>query len=459
MLGLLLYGSVAAAQETPKHEQPDRTTAFVNVNVIPMDRERILERQTVIIRGDRIHEIGPASRVKAPEAAIVIDGSDKYLLPGLADMHAHILVEDELVLFIANGVTTVRNMWGDSEILEWRDRINRGDLMGPTIYTAGPIIDGDPPIWPGSATITTPEQARKVVTEQKTAGFDFLKVYGNLSIGGYDALVLQANKENIPVAGHVPSAVGLDRVLSARQKCIEHLDGYATWLTLNSRQRSDFSYVFDWLQLDAGKISAIVRKTREANTWNCPTLVVYEKWVPPHDAEAMLEREEYRYVEPTMLDYHIPGNNYLKDFTSEMYEAVAAGNTARKQFTKALHDGGARILLGTDCANPYVIHGFSLHEELQNFVGAGLTPYQAIKAGTHDAAEYFDALEEFGTVAVGRRADLILVQDNPLEDVTKVAERVGVMVRGQWYPQTELQARLDALAEKYANQNKNKDQE
>ncbi len=172
----------------------------------------------------------------------------------------------------------------------------------------------------------------------------------------------------------------------------------------------------------------------------------------------MLARDEFKYVEPTQFEYHIPGNNYLTDLTPELYEAAAAGDTPRKRLTKALHDGGARLLLGTDCGNPYVVHGFSLQEELQNFVDAGLTPYQAIRAGTHDAAEFLGALDEFGTVVRGRRADLILVRDNPLDDVTRLAERLGVMVRGQWYSQSDLQARLESLASEYANVGDHQDQ-
>jgi len=339
-------------------------------------------------------------------------------------------------------------------VLEWRERTISGALLGPRIYTAGPIIDGDPPVWPESVAIATPEQARNIVAEQKKAGFDFLKVYNYLSVECYDALTQEAMTEGIPVVGHVPTKVGLDHVLAAGQRCIEHLDGYETWMIPDDKQptqRKDFSLLFDWLLFDEDKLSAIVRKTRESNTWNCPTLVVYQKWVSPEDAKVLLERDEFRYVEPTVLEYHMPGSNYLEDFTPEMYEAAAAGDAPRKRLTRALYDGGARILLGTDCGNPLVVPGFSLHEELQNLVDAGLTPYQAIRTGTHDAAEFFNALDEFGTLAIGRRADLILVNANPLDDVTRLADRFGVMVRGQWYPQSVLQTSLDTLVIEYAN--------
>jgi imidazolonepropionase-like amidohydrolase/pimeloyl-ACP methyl ester carboxylesterase len=420
-----------------------------------MDHERVLPHQTVVVSGDRITNIGPAPKVQVPEAAVVIDGRGRYLMPGLADMHAHVLVEDELILFIANGVTTARNMAGGPEHLAWRARIKQGDLVGPTIYTAGPFIDGDPPEWPDSTVVTTHEQAQDAVSAQKKAGYDFLKVYNSLTREAYDALTQVAKSHGIPVTGHVPRDVGLHRALAARQRCIEHLDGYEVALISDdapSIDRKAFAHLFFWLHLDTSKIPDLVCKTREAGTWNCPTLIVPQRWVSPDEATALLKRDEFRYVAPEMLEYHLPGNNYLKDFTPELFEAAAAGDRVRKRLTKALHDGGARILLGTDCANPLVIHGFSLHEELRNFVDAGLTPYQAIKAGTHDAAEFFDALDEFGTVTEGRRGDLLLLEENPLDNVSNVAKRLGVMVRGKWYPQAELQARLEALAEKYAEE-------
>ncbi len=370
----LLSGRHLPAQRTRQAPSPAQAIAIVDVNVIPMDCERILPKQTILVYDEHIREIGPVSQVQVPDAAVVIDGRSEYLMPGLADMHAHIMEEDQLALFIANGVTTVRNMAGGPEHLAWREKIRRGDLLGPTIYTAGPIIDGDPPEWPESTIVMTPAQARAVVAAQRKAGYDFLKVYNNLSREAYDALIQAANSYGIPVAGHVPKDVGLDHALVARQRCIEHLDGFELALVSDdapSIERKDFSHLFFWLHLDASKIPGLVRKTREAGTWNCPTLVVLQKWVPPDEANVLLQRDEFRYLSPNELDFHRPGGNYLKGFTAEMYEAAAAGDSARKKLTKALHDGGARILLGTDCPNPLIAPGFSIHEELHNLVDAG----------------------------------------------------------------------------------------
>jgi hypothetical protein len=444
---------LVACTAPPRATKLTGTFAFVNVNLIPMDCERTIPNQTIIILDGRIHEIGPAKTVKVPDRAVLIDGRDKYLMPGLADMHVHVIEEDQLILFIANGVTTVRNMWGEPKHLEWRKRVSDGELLGPTIYTAGAIIDGDPPVFPESNVVTSLEQARITVSAQKQAGYDFLKVYNNLSIEVYDALITAARVEGFPVAGHVPVKVGLDHVLAAQQRCIEHLDGYETALAsddfISGGKKSLASLILTWTELDRNKTLDIVRRTSEAGTWNCPTLIVYEKWVPRDVANALLKRDEFKYLSPAEFKLHQPENNYTKAFTTEIFDAVAGGNKIRKELTRALHEGGARILLGTDCGNPLVVPGFSIHEELQHFVDAGLTPYEAIKAGTHDAAEFFNALDEFGTVSVGCRADLILVEANPLVDIGNAAKQVGVMVRGRWYLESDLQSRLKKLSHKY----------
>ncbi len=425
-----------------------------------MDRNVVLKNHTVVVEGDRIQSLAPTALLNPPPGSTIIDGKNKYLMPGLADMHVHVIDKDQLILFIANGVTTVRNMWGEPKHLEWRQAISDNQLVGPTIYTAGAIIDGDPPVFPESQVVTSTEQAQIIVAEQKAAGYDFLKVYSNLSLEAYDALVAAASALEIPIDGHVPADVGLEHVLASRQRCIEHLDGYETALVSDScaplDQRGLAALILAWTALDRSKFPEIVKQTREAGTWNCPTLIVYEKWVPPDKATALLKGKEFTYLSPDEIEFHHPKNNYTNSFTPAMFGDVATGNPIRKELTKRLHEGGARILLGTDCGNPLVVPGFSTHEELQNLVEAGLTPYEAIKAGTHDAAEFFNALEEFGTVAVGSRADLILVEGNPLDDVANVGKRIGVMARGSWYPERALKARLDKLAARYSRETMHK---
>ena len=465
-LGVALFAvSLASGLEA----QQARTVAFVDVNVVPMDAERIHQGQTLIVRNGRIAEFGSAAQIDVPGDALRIDGTGKYLMPGLADMHVHATNEGALKLFVANGITTVRNMWGTPLQLDWREKISRGEMLGPQIFTAGPLIDGSPPIWDGSTVVETPEEAEAVVREHKEAGYDFIKVYSRLTREVYDALIAAAAKHGIRVVGHVPDAVGLMRVLEARQASIEHLAGYlyptladdspldSTWQELPFVERTkktvelgralvegqiSFHEVYD-----ERKLARVAAATTDAGTWNVPTLTVFQ-YVTVEEAPTVLARPEMRYVNPMTRGTWDPSRFYA-DFSTEEMGYLRIFNEAKKWRVKALHDAGARILLGTDTPNPFVVPGFSIHQELHHLVAVGLTPYEAIKAGTRDAAEFLEALDSLGTIAPGKIADLILVDDNPFEDVANVARRAGVMLRGRWLPESELQAMLEELAASY----------
>ena len=219
-------GCSAPAGATLTPSGPSEVTAIVNVTVVPMDSERVLEEQTVLILGDRIASMGTADEITVPANAQVIDGRGRWLMPGLADMHVHLWDPEHLTLFLANGVTLVRNMWGTPMQLGMRASLANGDRFGPAVVTAGALLDGAPPIWPGSTMVESPEDARAEVRQMKEAGYDLVKVYNRLQPDVYEAIVAAADEYDIPVGGHVPDAVGLDGVLAAGQHTIEHLSGY-----------------------------------------------------------------------------------------------------------------------------------------------------------------------------------------------------------------------------------------
>lgn len=447
-LVLLLPGRPAAS-ESPKTavDHLSSTTVFSEVNVVPMTGPHVLERQTVVISAGKIVHIGPASEnPPVPPGAMVIDGRGQYLMPGLIDMHVHITQKNDPLLFVTNGVTTVRNTWGFTPPLTWvgypdqlglRDRIRRGEVMGPTIYTSGPIMDGRPSHSPLDKVITNAKQARRAVAHQKREGYDFVKVYDSLSPEAYRAIVAAAREEGLPVIGHVPRQVGLDEVLASGQLSIEHLTGYVDHDAAK-------------LLISENDLDAAVEKSRVAGVWNTPTIVTFKARVPASEAAQLEKRPEMRFVHPSTKrvwpamekavnkDLKLPNAVYVKEVTRLL-----------SLVTKRLQAGTGRILLGTDCNNPYVIPGFSAHDELRNLVEAGLTPYEALAAGTRNAAESLGALNTLGTVEVGKQADLILVERNPLEDVSNAARRSGVMLRGRWIPATEIDAMLERLAASY----------
>lgn len=440
-------------------ERPLPPLAIEHVTVVPMDREGVLADQTVLVRDGVIAALGPAGELAVPADARRIDGRGRYLMPGLADMHVHVWDEHDLYMFVANGVTTVRNMFGAELHLDWRKRIESGELVGPRIYTAGPIIDGKPAVWPGSVELVDPDQAAEIVAEQKAAGYDFLKPYARLTRECYEALAIAAEEQGMRMMGHVPDALTIHDVLEAGQHTIEHMGGWS-----EATQRGDSPYKtidfrtesLAWQTVDAKRVAELAQEVRAAGAWNCPTLVVYQKWAKGAAAEALSARKEMRYVSPFMRLAWAPHSpsNYLANLPDAAVEAANRAVPARQRALAALRDAcrtGAHggILLGTDMGNPYVIAGFAVHEELANLVAAGLTPYEALRAGTFDAARCMEDGTEWGSIGVGKRADLLLLSADPLAEVANAAKRVGVVLRGRWFAEEELSAELERRAQEF----------
>jgi imidazolonepropionase-like amidohydrolase len=432
-------------------ESPPPPLAIEHVAVIPMDREGVLQDHSVVVRDGWITALGPAGEVPIPAEARRIDGRGRFLMPGLADMHVHVWDENDLYLFVANGVTTVRNMFGAPMHLDWRARIGRRELVGPQIYTAGPIIDGKPVVWPGSTELTDPDQAADVVAEQKEAGYDFLKPYARLTRECYEALAIAGEDQHMLLMGHVPEALTLHDVLEAGQHTIEHLGGIAEAAQRAGSPLRTIDFMNEsraWMEVDDARLAEVARELRAAGTWSCPTLIVMQKWSQGDAARELLARPEMRYVSPGMRAHWSPDSpgNYLKTMPAVAVQAAHEKLPFERRAVRALADAGAGILLGTDMGNPFVLAGFAIHEELGHLVAAGLTPYQALRAGTADAARCLEQATEWGTVAAGLRADLLLLSANPLEDVANAARRVGVVLHGRWFPEEELRAELERRA-------------
>jgi imidazolonepropionase-like amidohydrolase len=419
--------------------------AFVDVTVVPMDHERVLPHQTVVVRNARIAKIGPTARVYVPRGALRIDGRGKYLMPGLADMHSHPESVLDLVLYVANGVTTVRGMGSPPNLRHWRSEAAASRLLSPAIYTAGPVLDGPSELYQGGSSVASAAAAAQAVREQYAAGYDFIKVYNSLSKEAYEAIVAEARRLGMPVAGHVPISVGLRGALVARQASIEHLRGYSAELVRADapvRPGDDLrSRTLAWNYADESRFAPLADETRVAGVWNCPTLVWSQTQMLPREAYALwLARPEMRYAPPEMRVDNRSQVPYMKTFTDVDYLAAQQGVPVQQRFVKALRDAGARLLVGTD------LGAFAVAEEISLLSEAGLSPYETLRAGTHDAAEFLGQLDDWGTVAEGRRADLVLLDANPLADVTNASHRAGVMLRGRWLPNAEIAKLLDEVA-------------
>ena len=430
----------------------ERVVVFTNVSVIPMDRERVLEDQTVVVRGDRIAEIGPATAIRAPANAVRVDGRGKYLIPGLGEMHAHVPVpqaeqqlgagyaERVVFLFLANGVTTIRGMLGHPAHLVLRERLRRHELLGPTLYTSGPSFNG--------TSAPDPETARRMVLEQKAAGYDFLKIHPGLSRETFDMLARTADSVGIRFAGHVPVAVGLDRALAARYASIDHLDGYVERLAGWSPGAGPEGF-FGFLladRVDTALISELARRTRDAGVWNVPTEALMDGFVSDEDPAMLGRRPEMRYLPQSLVTQWVQAKRNALAETS--YNAARAQRfiALRGRVIKALHDAGAGLVLGSDAPQVMNVPGFSVHRELQTYVAAGLTPYEALLTGTRNVATYFGTASRTGTVERGKVADLVLLDASPLADIANTTRIAGVMARGAWVPRAELDRRLAELA-------------
>ena len=427
---------------------PEGTVAFVNVNVLPMDNERVLTDQTVVTSLGKISELGPASEIKVPRGATIVDGSEKYLIPGLAEMHAHLPRADTpaeevdriLFLFLSNGVTTVRGMLGNASHLELRQQIADGTRLGPTIYAAGPAFRASDEL--------TADAARQRVREQHQAGFDLLKILEGLSMDVYDAIADEATKVGIPFGGHVPNPVGLLHALAAGQGTIDHLDNFLDALEADDSPIKDADAATRGRELglhaDEEKIPALVAATKLADASVVPTMALWETFNADVPAEHYAAFEELKYLPRETVDAWIESQKGRRERLNP--EAGARVIEIRKKVLKALQDEGARIVFGTDAPQIFNVPGFSIHREISIMASAGLTPYEILASATKNAAEHFRA-EAFGRVKVGARADLMLLEANPLDDASNVSKRAGVMVRGQWLPEAEIQAELAELAE------------
>lgn len=427
--------------------------AFIGVNVIPVDGHRVLEDHSVIVEDGRIVAMGPRVSTSPAAEATLIEGKGKYLIPGLADMHVHLMnqefmtaliqkddpiqpIENMLYLYLANGVTTVRVMAGYPELLTLRDAIARGEVLGPRLILTTPMFDGKKPIWPAplGRPIPTPEAARSAVQESKKDGYDMIKVYTLLGRDVYDAVLEEADRVDLKVVGHVPIAVGLEHALESGQDEITHVEEY-------------WRFTHDYSDEVVAQYTAMSAKS---GVWFSPTMTTYQDQMG--DVEAVLNRPENRYLEPLVLDFWASRINQLVRVYEDDRKVKQAQILARfmRRLVKSMYDAGVPLMTGTDALNPAAVPGFSMHRELEEFVSAGIPNHEALRAATARPAEFMGETEEWGTVATGRRADLVLLSANPLEDINNTKSIEGVMVRGRWLAGELIQQRLGQFAEEHA---------
>ena len=417
-------------------------TAIVNVNVVPMTSETVLVNQTVVVEAGRITAVGPVDRVRVPEGATLVDGTDRFLMPGLAEMHAHVPggaspeLDRVLTLFAANGITTIRGMLGEASHLPLRDELASGERFGPRLVTSGPSLNGN--------SVHGAADAREKVRSQHAAGYDFLKIHPGLDADEFNAIAETANELGIPFAGHVPVAVGVEGALSAGIATIDHLDGYmAALLPKHSGKTGGYGGFFGLFMADAvdtDRIDELASATAEAGTWNVPTQTLIEQRIDATPIVDLKSRSDMRYMPRAIVDNWGRSKASLIGEREYSTELAARAVEIRRELIAALYRASGRVLLGSDAPQVFNVPGFSAHHELETYVAAGLTPFEALSTGTTAAAEFLG--QNSGTIEPGRDADLVLLDDNPLNDVKNARRVHGVMLKGRWHSNADLEARL-----------------
>jgi hypothetical protein len=443
LLKFALAATVFAAGAPASGASQTEIAAFTHVNVVPMTQDQVLRDQTVLVEKGRIAFIGRG--IAIPKGAEVIEGNGRFLLPGLADMHSHSDTREDLKVYLANGVTTILNMGGASAgfIDSIRARANKGELPGPHVYAAF-RVDGSPQY--NNFFVTTPDEARAIVRIAKTNGYDFIKVYNDLSPACFEALIEEGKALHVPIVGHGVTAVGLRKQLDAGQVMVAHAEEFLYTVfygpgDIPETGAPDPSKI-------PGAINFVLRDkafvTADLNTY----ATIARQWGKPAVAAAYLHSPDVRYLGPS--------DRIL--WAREDYKKRRGSLDARaaflQRFTKAMSDAGVPLIAGTDAPSiPGLVAGFSLHDDLKALTEAGLTPYQALATATRTPGEFIrQSLGEqvpFGTVTVGARADLVLSQENPLANLATLRRPVGVMAAGHWYSAKKLSGLLQSVAAEY----------
>ncbi len=440
----LAWSPVVAGQIAP--------IAVTNVTVVDVDTGALVPDQTVVIAGERIAVVGPSTEVTVPAGATVVDGAGRFAIPGLWDMHVHVasMADHALPLFLAQGVTGIRNMHSSEEsalalVGHIRDRQLDGSLVGPRFVANGPILDGPIRAQPGSIGVATAEQARHAVDSLADGGAEFVKVYNFIPPEAYFAAVQRARERGLALVGHIPIGVGAVAAADAGQRSVEHLDGLdfacspradsilAAFFAAPSRDMwhgSLAALVSTW-QLDA--CAPAIEAYRRNGTWQVPTLAV--NWVFTAPDSAMADPTEMAYVATSTQERW---RTLASELSADELATERAGFAQALETLQALAAAGVPLLAGTDVGNPFLVPGFSLHRELELLVRGGLSPRDALRAATTSPARFLEREDDLGSIAPGKLADLVVLDGDPLSDITNSRRVHAVISNGRLFDRSAL---------------------
>lgn len=475
LLSMFSWVGILFAQ--PAQTPTPRPLVIAHVTLIDMTGGPPRQDMTVVVAGDRIQSIGRSSRVRVPANALIVDGAGKFLLPGFWDMHAHVLHKPRfatfLPLLIANGVTGVRDMATHTpldEVRRWREEIAAGTRIGPRIVAAGLILDGPKPLNPSvSIAIKDAGDGRRAVRQMKEQGADFIKVYSSLPRDAFYAIADEASKQGLPFAGHLPTSVTACEASAAGQKSFEHMLGWFESCEEKAERigRRDerpttapdatpeprglvagsLKQITDSASFDEPEARALATVLARNGTWLTPTLSA--RWAATYYDEKVSKGDpRSKYILPAMRESWETSGPFAQ-FTAEQLATLKLGYDSLLKALARMHRAGAKLLAGTDTGVPYTFPGFSVHDELELMVRAGLTPFEALQTATIHPAKFLGRENDLGTIERGKLADLLLIDGNPLTDVSTTRRITAVIANGRLYDRThlnELLAEVEAAA-------------
>jgi imidazolonepropionase-like amidohydrolase len=447
-----------------------RAIVVERVTVVDVERGRLVRDRSVVVRDGRIERIvaGLPATLARDTTLAHVDGRGRYVIPGLWDMHVHAaqpgLGEAFLPLFVPNGVTGIRDMYGTAEATRVvREAVSRGTRPWPRIVGATRLVDGDPPIWPGSRIAMDSLTGRAMVDSTIAAGADFVKVYERLPRAAWAGIAARAREAGIPFVGHVPQAVAVREASDAGQRSIEHLTRFDLACQRDERAARARR---DALAADTGRAGALARLAladslwaaadtarcgglydvlRRNGTWQVPTLTVLRA-VATLDDTTQLADPRLRYLPRWLWTGWNPARDVrFRTRPPESWPSARRALSAQQAIVRNMLRAGVPMLAGTDVANPYCLPGFSLHDELARLVQAGATPARALRMATLDAARFLQATDSLGTVAEGKVADLVLLDADPLANIAHTTRIQAVIANGRLYRRADLDAQLAAV--------------
>ncbi|EED35692.1 hypothetical protein NOR51B_1639 [Luminiphilus syltensis NOR5-1B] len=456
--------SNASASACPEESEVDlllRATTIVDVRT-----GQLLPERDVVIDGGRICAISQSSDAAVFTADQEIDGRGRFLIPGLMEMHGHVDTPEAMTLYLANGVTTVRNLWGEPWTLALRDELEKSQGDYPRLLTAGPIVDGSPPINYPFVVVTDAREADAEVARQAAAGYDFVKIYSNMSPNVFDAMIAAGKKYNMEISGHLPHDVAFPHALNSGMRTMEHflevadellryppsvdLDLYVvypeTQRLLEAVGRGEVS--LDNI-VDRGRIAEVAAHAATSDTWFDPTLMPMRNFTSDWN---QMNPDWQRYLPPAIKAYWEGAWAAREGWTADARRGEDALYALRLELLGEMHKAGAHVLAGTDAPVPGMYHGFSLVDEIQQLTRAGLSNAAALRAATLEGALYLKREGELGEVVTGAEADLVLLEANPLENLQNLRSVVGVVRAGYWQDEAALSERLETIAAQYAAQ-------